>query len=200
MVVVAILAIMAGAIVPRLNGGADQQRLDAASQVVADALRYCYSAAVTEGRLYRWVWDSQAQRARYFREGDPLEQPGEFVPALAGQRRDEALPDGVRLDGVYFVVANDAQANSETDLEPEITFFPDGHATTAYVVLTALAESEEIDPQDASNTVTVMINGVTGRVRRIPGNVMAAAAEQEDRYEYGDYGYGYGDYGGEAGP
>ncbi len=172
-VVVVIIALMAGAIIPTLFSGMDRNRLESASQVISNAFNYCYSSAITEGRRYRWTWDEQAQRARYLYERDPLQTPGEFVPAMVGERQNEALPPNVQLEGVYFPMQPLAEDQEAQELPPEITFYPDGHATSAQVVVQTVA------PNGTPDALTIMLNGATGRVKIVSGNAPMAQMQAE---------------------
>ena len=184
LVVVIILSVAVGAIVPQLYNRTDERQLDSAAHILNSAFSYALSAAITEGRRYRWTWDEEARLARYTYERDPIEKPGEFVPALVGLKQNEKLPDTIELEGIYFAVSPNAEDDSEKEMPPEITFYPDGHATGAYVVLRITPPSgQEETVQDESNTVTVMLNGTTGRVRVIPGNVPLTMQEAGEESE-----------------
>lgn len=183
LVVVVIIAIMSGAIIPRIGNGMGRQQLEAAATTISSALTYCHSAAATESRRYRWVWDAQAQRARYLVEEDPLEAPGMFVPALVSQRRNEALPQEIELEGIYFPVVRKNEDEPEVEMPPEITFHPDGHATSAYVVVRLKSASAEDVAQTQQNSITIAVNGITGRIRTIPGNVTVAETSDEEAAE-----------------
>ncbi len=186
MVVCALIAIMAGAIIPRFGGGERRKRLEAAAATMSAAFHYCYSQAVVTGQRYRWQWDSEAGRGRFLIEKDPLEKSGEFTPVLVGGRQSEALPAGVELEGIYFAVMKAAdEEGDEPDLPPEITFYPDGHCDSSYVVLQLVNPNQEEDEESSGEAITVTLNGVTGRVKILRGNAVASMSDPEAEYEPG---------------
>lgn len=178
-VVLVIVAIAAGAIAPRFQGGMDRRQLDSASTIIANALTYCHSAAAAEGRRYQWAWDETAGLARYLYEHDPLQSPGEFVPALVGQRQNQKLPESIQLEGIYFPVVQASEDEAEIEMPPVITFYPDGHATSAYVVLRIKPPEGTDVEQDESNSASVLVSGITGRVRIVPGNITLSSEEED---------------------
>lgn len=193
MVVVLLIGLMAGAILPRFGNQAERERLRSAVLQISDAFALCYSSAVTEGRRYRWFWDEERSLWGYAVEIDPVESPGEFKSFSVAGRRDEHLPQGIELEGIYFAIQRDDEEDGEpADLAPEVNFYRDGHCDSVYVVIQVAApEGEEgLDEFGAgqAEAMTVSLNGITGRVKVIDGNYIAeleAGAEEEG------YGYGY---------
>ena len=153
---------------------------------MSGAFHYCYSQAVATGQRHRWQWDTEAARGRFLIEGDPMEKPGEFVPVVAGGRQSEALPQGIELEGIYFAVKQAKDENGEKpELPPEITFYPDGHCDSTYVVLEITDPAQEEGEESSGEAMTVALNGVTGRVKILKGNAVASMSDPEAEYEPG---------------
>ncbi|MCX7013138.1 MAG: type II secretion system protein [Candidatus Sumerlaeota bacterium] len=185
MVVLAIIGLLTGAIIPLFSNRQKSEKLKASALQLCDAFNYCYSASVTEGRRYRWSWNEENRNYQFLREADPIGSPGEFRPAMVGGITDKTLPDGITIEGIYFAIVpdvNDEDAAEQTpDLAPELNFYKDGHCDGAYIVL------ETVDPMAATQEeaeanaqyMTVSLNGITGRVKVIDGNAVAAQEETE---------------------
>jgi type II secretion system protein H len=187
MVVCVLIAIMAGAIIPRFGGHERRKRLESAATLMSGAFRYCYSQAVATGLRHRWQWDSDAERSRFLIEGDPGEKPGEFTAVSAGGRQSEALPQGIELEGVYFAVKkSEDEEGEEPELPPEITFYPDGHCDSTYVVLRIADPAQEEGEESSGEARTVALNGVTGRVKVLKGNAVAAMSDPDAEYKPGE--------------
>ena len=190
MVVVLLIGLMAGAIIPRFGNQAERQRLRLAVLQISDAFALCYSSAVTEGRPYRWFWDEERSLWGYSVEIDPVERPGEFKSFSVAGRRDERLPEGIELEGIYFAIQRaDGDDDAPADLAPEVNFYRDGHCDSVYVVIQAARpEGEELDEfgNDQAEAMTVSLNGITGRVKVIDGNYIAQMKASQEEEDYGD--------------
>ncbi|OPZ22702.1 MAG: hypothetical protein BWZ10_00305 [candidate division BRC1 bacterium ADurb.BinA364] len=186
-VVIALLAIMAGAVMPMLFQRRNSQGLRHAAAMLADAFAGCYSEAIVSAKRYRWAWDAEARLWRYFRESDSAELSSEFVPAWIGGRSDEAPPKGVTIKGVYFAIRADSEQTPDLERPLQVDFYPDGHCDTVNVVLVAFPQGTPEDAMDpdlaaADETIqleamTVSLNGVTGRIKILQGDLMAAPEE-----------------------
>ena len=187
MVVCVLIAIMAGAIIPRFGGHERRKRLESAATLMSGAFHYCYSQAVVTGQKHRWQWDDEAGRGRFLIESDPTEKPGEFNPDLAGGRQSEALPRGIEMEGIYFAVKKaEDEDGEEPELPPEITFYPDGHCDSTYVVLQISDPSQEEGGESSGEAMTVALNGVTGRVKILRGNAVASMSDPKAEYKPGE--------------
>jgi len=187
LVVMLLVALMAGAVIPLFGRRKEKEALRASALKLCDALAFCYSAAVTEARRYKWVWNEETRSWSCQREADPLEAPGEFRPVFVGGRRDETLPPRIEVEGLYFAVKQDVEQGQEAEpveLPPEINFYPDGHCDTADVVLqVAPSEGEEVPDNTAASSaeaMTITLNGITGRVKLLAGNAIAEELEAEE--------------------
>jgi prepilin-type N-terminal cleavage/methylation domain-containing protein len=185
MVVLALIALMAGALIPRFGSRQASTKLRTSALLLSDAFACCRSMAATEARRYKWIWDEEARMWSFLREADPLANPGEFEPTTIGGRRDQGLPEGIEVEGLYFAIVQDEDEEGEpVELPPEVQFHGDGHCTSIQVVLQVARgiEGEEagVEPAEPPAAITVALNGVTGRVKLIEGNPFAVEEGLED--------------------
>lgn len=186
MVVVLLMALMAGAVIPAITPGKKFKELRNTAIQIADAWSFGHSSAATEGRRYRWIWDGEARRWHFQAESNSAENIGQFEPVSIVGRASESLPDGIGVVGVYFIIRKDpADGGEGPEIPPEITFYPDGHSHSVYMVLGFIEPdgepvplAEDVNPREFF--MTVALNGVTGRVKVLRGNYVA---EQQARSE-----------------
>lgn len=183
MVVVIVLAILAGMMMPSLGGSLETVRLNAAANRVSDLFDYCHQAATATGRVhglvfagdgihYQMIAEARPKKDEAGKSGDageaekkpklePFKLPGVF---------ETRLPEGVKLTSFESLEqeqgpdgAGEGSATRDQSAEPSgapgdgarILFFPDGTAEFATLVLgTARGDRR-----------TIRLNGLSGAVR-----------------------------------
>ena len=157
MVVIIVLAVIAGAVVPNLSAPLETTRLDAAARRVADLMDYCYANAAATGRVHGLIYLPGARRFEIVAE-EPIDpqspssdQPPELVPAILPGLLNDPLPEGVLIEsaGVY---EDDLDVVNEERLR--LLFFPDG--TTEFATLSLV--------NDAGDRREVRLGGVSGTI------------------------------------
>lgn len=175
MVVVIVIAIVAGAIVPNLGGG-DSRRLAAAASGFADTLDYCYTAALSTGRVHGVMFRLGAREFEPVVEALPPSEEEQAEAAMTGAIAEESLDEGPAMEpvsipglveralpeGIVFAdfVAFDgslAAAGEDADAV-RLLFFPDGTTEFARIVI----EDEKGERH------SVRINGLTGAMSLEP--------------------------------
>jgi prepilin-type N-terminal cleavage/methylation domain-containing protein len=162
MIVVIILAVIAGAIIPNVASSIGSTRLEAAASQVGSVLEFCYSAASGTGRTHGLVFDGDGRRFQVVAEvpPDPEQSSGVMetpvlepvsLPGLLSRQ----LPEGIVLESV---------AAFETDLlqgennQVRILFFPDGTTEFANLYLSdASGEQRLIEVNGFNGVVTISV-------------------------------------------
>lgn len=136
LMVLAVVAVLAGFAAPRLAGSLKGQRLDAQARTVIALARKARALASAEGRSYELVFDPSAQTVRLARQRDPLAAPND-----PEDPEREALATDLEWarplpfeEGVTLREAAGAQGES-LDLGQQFTirFYPDGSADARQV-------------------------------------------------------------------
>lgn len=176
MVVVIILAVLAGALIPNLAGSMGTARLDTAAHQVADLIDYGYHAASATGRVHALVFDSDRRGFQMVAEVEPeLDDwfsavgPPRLEPVSVPGLTTRALPEGIRLDRIE--VFEDELVEGEYDTI-RVLFFPDGTTEFANLYLT--------DPSGEARLVE--LNGFSGAVT-ISRPDPETEGEQGEEYE-----------------
>ncbi len=181
LLVLAVLVAVAGMSWPALRGPAAAARLRDAARKVGASLSECRLAAIEQGVAMQWRYAVDADRCGYAtmaheeaistREANRIEATSSRRDRQAGEVYWLTLPDGVRFVVATPLMHNRGSASDEyaapsgrlfdafaqhTDMQwaPAVLFFPDGRSTGASITL---AES-------AGDTVTIALDGVSGRV------------------------------------
>lgn len=160
MVVIIILAVLAGMLVPQLAGTFGTTRLDAAAEQVSGLLDYCYNAASSSGRVHGLIFSSD--RRSFVVVAEALPDPAHASSSASAPQLEaisipglltRTLPDDIVLASVS--VFEDGLAKGEND-ETRILFFPDGTTEFANIYLSdSTGERRKIELNGFSGTVAV---------------------------------------------
>ncbi len=152
LVVVAIIAIVAGMVAPYASGSLAGMRVRQAALTLAEHIRYAQALAVDRERATRLSIDEKTPGYRLELAKDLVGVEFAAAPGVAGAFI--SLPERVRFDGVAFAFAPDGVENA-------LLFFPQGQWSSGRLWLT-----------DGTDTFLVRINNGLGRVdvlRLAPG-------------------------------
>ena len=171
LIVMAIIAVVAAFVVPRVGGAIANLKLRSAVRACSAVMRYEKSVAVST---------QKEQRIRFFLKGDPEEKDYytfQKVTRASGNNEGkdmENISDGeeegqnekIELkneekrkeldDGISLSWRNDPESSWEDEGEYEITFFPRGFASGGQIRFTFL---------DKDRSYILEIDPVTGRVK-----------------------------------
>jgi type II secretion system protein H len=159
--VLALLALLAGLVVLNVGGQSDSRRLVEGASRMAAMLDLARADAANLGKRLQVMFDAQGQMVVTF-ESDPLGAPDQFVPYGATWATDG--PGSAvrvvtsRLTGPSALAGNwrsDGRQSEQSDFQP-ITFYPDGTCDTALVLL-ASANANDI------RRALLRLDGLTGR-------------------------------------
>lgn len=158
--VLAVLATLAGVTVLNLSGFGSARELDDSADRLATALRLARAEAANQGRRIRIKPDSESGELHVLWEPEPLTRPGEYRNYPNTWR--SYLPGGsVRVVGSRLTGESRYrsqwslrawQDGSDDRLEP-VTFYPDG-----------TSDSASLELERDGRYVVVDINGLTGTV------------------------------------
>lgn len=160
LVVVVVVAVLAGMTMLSLSGATGSAALRESAARLSRTAQYGQAYAVTRAAPCRLVIDRENRRFLLEREKDPASEPGVYAAITEDGVRPFTLPRGVTFGPV---VIQDAERS------PWVRFTPHGDATPAAIVLTADRES-----------YTVRVSGPTGRVELVPGTVTELLQERMD--------------------
>lgn len=118
-VVMTIIALMAGAVAPRFADFAARREVAARAQEAAALLAFARDWARAHGTAVLVQW--QEDGAQVTAERDPDGAPGEFAPVEVGREARLKLPAGLQ-------VAELQEDGEPVELPCEIVFYPDGRA------------------------------------------------------------------------
>jgi Tfp pilus assembly protein FimT len=127
MVVVAVIAVLAGMTLPRLWGGAARWRLRGSAQRLMAAARYAHDFAATRRCQARLI--IQAEQGLYV-VAAPTGQDGEYVPLTGGPGRQESLGEGLGF-GRVLVEPCAAPLDEADEGLLMVRFLPTGEADAA---------------------------------------------------------------------
>lgn len=162
MVVIAIVALMLGFVVLRIDGLIPGERLGAAARQLGSNVGFVRSKAVANGQTYAVRYDLSKHRYMILSPPSPedieagVHRPTDLVPTLW-----ERLPDGVVIADVQL------GKRTRTDGQVQVVFTPLGTCTPHAVRLRLAEESEMAGEQ---RWMTVMVNPLTGLVDILPEN------------------------------
>lgn len=144
LVVLAIIAVVAGMVAPYVSGSLAGMRVRQAALTLAEHIRYAQALAVDRERAARLSIDQKASRYRVELARDLVGVHFATAPGVSG--RFIGLPEGVRFDGVEFAFAPDG-------IENALLFQPQGQWSSGRLWLT-----------DGTNTFLVRINNGLGQI------------------------------------
>jgi prepilin-type N-terminal cleavage/methylation domain-containing protein len=149
MLVMAVLAVVAALIVPRLSGALAALRVTKGTEQVFAAAREAHTRAILRGLRTRLVLEFETGAFRVEEERRPLESPGRWYEMPGREGKPSSLADSVRFGRLTL--------NEETVAEgtAEIGFRPDGSTDDALITV----ENEDGDRG------AVEVRGITGHVR-----------------------------------
>jgi Tfp pilus assembly protein FimT len=165
-VVVAIVAVLATLIVPRLHGSAGTARLRTGASRLLSAARYARAFAASRREPCRLVLDTEEHRYVLARVEQTATQPARLRAMRTGIGKAEHLGTGVRFGEVRI-----------RSLEPEasrrkmecIIFRPSGRADAAVVEVT-----------DGRRTYSLLVTPHTGRAELVKGSVTELPDDRVD--------------------
>jgi len=174
MVVVIVMAIVAGALAPNLGGTLQGLRLNAAARRIAEVMDYCHHAAVASGRVHGLVFAQDGVHYQVVAEADPKETAhggagtdaevadedgtsARLAPVRLPGPLENTLPQGIRLASLEADGgAGGAMGNTPGTKGTRILFFPDGASDFVTLGLeTARGEGRSIRLNGLSGTVEI---------------------------------------------
>ena len=151
-VVVAIVAVLAGMIAPRMFGAGSSARLKQSARRLLATAKYARDYAATRRCKCRLVIDPEKQQYRLLRQKDPEHEPNEFVGLDTSLGKTEGLGEGLRFGRIRI---EPRQGRDEKNQEANcISFEPAGQADTAAIEVT-----------DGEQTYSLLVMGHTGYAR-----------------------------------
>ena len=157
-VVVAIIAVLAALIAPRMFGLRGPARLRQHTRSFLATARYARDYAVTRRRKCRLTIDTAKQTYVLTQQKDAEHDPIEFVALNANLGKAQQLPDGLRFGPLRV---EPLPGRPKTDLRTDyIDFDPTGRADSAVVQIT-----------DGTRTYSVVIAPHTARARLVENAV-----------------------------
>jgi prepilin-type N-terminal cleavage/methylation domain-containing protein len=161
--VMCIIAILAGVLVPSLSGFAAGRRTSNAATLVLSLANYARTQAVAEGTVYRLNFDDTARTVWLTKQTE-----GAFQPAPGDWGERQVLPDGVRMvadvtPGAVIVPVQSPDVQT-TNVTPAPPFGPTlGTANTLVQVPHADGGSyAEIQPSGRTDPCHVRLSDETG--------------------------------------
>ena len=125
-VVMTIIAVMAGGVAPRFADFAARREMAASAHEAAALLGFAREWARAHGTAVLVQW--QEDGARVTAERDPDGAPGEFTPLQAGGEALLQLPAGVQIAALQ-------EDGQPVELPCEVVFYPDGRAADLLLLL-----------------------------------------------------------------
>lgn len=160
MVVVIILAVVAGAILPTMMSSIGTTKLDTAASQIGGIMDFCYSSASATGRVHGLIFNSDKRRFQVVAEADPdpeapasLFEPPQLVPVSLPGLLDRELPEDLILESVEAF--EEDLLTGEND-EARILFFPDGTTEFANLYLTDSAGEQRVVELNGFNGVVTI--------------------------------------------
>ncbi|MBN1554206.1 MAG: prepilin-type N-terminal cleavage/methylation domain-containing protein [Phycisphaerae bacterium] len=166
-VVIVLVAVLAGMVAPRLRGAGRGASLRAAAWRVFVAAQYAHDFAATRRRVCRLELDPDTGRFQLIAQADPEHRPDEYKPLEGGPGRAEQLEAPLRF---ALVRAESSQPgeNGETNGN-RVTFYPSGRSDAAIVQIT-----------DGRRTYSVLVFPSRGRCRLVEERIEQLPNDQLD--------------------
>ncbi|MEW6236744.1 MAG: prepilin-type N-terminal cleavage/methylation domain-containing protein [Candidatus Omnitrophota bacterium] len=146
--VVTIMAVLAGAIVPNLNSYFSGNTIKNATSTLGYIIRFARSAAVERSVRTKISFNPENGDVIFSVEEDPSLQPGVYVPEPVPVAYPKEYKKEVKVAGIVKNSLFGSQA------ENELTFNPDGSTSDAFIYLA--------DRDGRKNTIAIV--GLTGQV------------------------------------
>ena len=169
LLVLAVLALLAGAVILNLGGRRDVEALQEGMSRLETAILMARAEAATLGLRLRLDFDPQETKVLVLWEPEPLTDPGNFVEYTGCTWQDSIELEGVRIEKSEFV-GSSAYRSAETatgggsasqSALASITFEPDGSSDSVAVELTSTADPESrrafIDLEGLTGTISMRI-------------------------------------------
>jgi len=177
LLVIAVLVILAGVVWPNLGAQTSAGRLAFTAHQVANLIQFGRSESMCAGKPYRFRFDPENMRAVIEEETDPLGHPGEFEPIPAHWASVDLAEGNIRCLAIHFdpwesklkeqeeqVLEGGEGKEATGESAGPIHFYPDGTSDSATLLL----------GDDTDRNYTLILNGLTGRIRVEQGNLLDA--------------------------
>jgi prepilin-type N-terminal cleavage/methylation domain-containing protein len=177
LLVIAVLVILAGVVWPNLGAQTSAGRLAFTAHQVANLIQFGRSESMCAGKPYRFRFDPAGMRAVIEEETDPMGHPGEFEPILAHWASVDLAEGNIRCLAIHFdpwesklkeqeeqVLEGGEGKEATSESAGPINFYPDGTSDSATLLL----------GDDTGRNYTLILNGLTGRIRVEQGNLLDA--------------------------
>lgn len=157
MVVLAIVAVLAGMIVPQVYGAnSSARRLKQAARRLLVTAKYAKDYAATRRCKCRLMIDPEKQQYWLVRQKDPEHKPNEFVALETSLGKIERLGEGLKFGRIRI---EPRQGRDEKDQQANcVSFEPAGQADTAVIEIT-----------DGPQTYSLLVMAHTGSARLVEG-------------------------------
>ena len=169
MVVVIVIAILVGAVAPKLGGTLFGVRLRAAANELADMFDYCQQAAVATGRVHALTFDEEGHAWEVTAEEAGESEMGEMtLPEIAPEMVPVSLPGHfVRELPESISIASISVFEEELMRDDagllRVLFFPDGTSEFAsFYLATPVGDRRAVKLNGMSGTITIEDPGPAG--------------------------------------
>jgi Tfp pilus assembly protein FimT len=162
MVVIVIIAVLAGMITPRVVGSLRSAALRESAVRLRSALQYAHYYAVKRHCLCRLRLDAKGNQYVVEYQEDPVNEPDKFVPMQSFARRQE-LGEGVSFGQVRI------ERDDSRETQDMICFRPRGSADAAVLELT-----------DGRAVYSIVIIPSSGRALLSEGRAQRFPTDQQD--------------------
>ncbi|MBN1943106.1 MAG: prepilin-type N-terminal cleavage/methylation domain-containing protein [Phycisphaerae bacterium] len=166
-VVVVLVAVLAGMIAPRLWGAGRTASLRAAARRVQVAAQYARDFAATRRCDCRLVLDPQTGQFQLVYQADPEDRPDHFEPIQGGPGKADRLESGLHFADIRVEPSLPREDGEISD--QSIAFYPSGRSDAAVVQIT-----------DGRGTCSVLVFPSRGRCRMVEGAVEQLPDDQLD--------------------
>ena len=165
LLVVAVIALLAGAAILSLGGRRDVEALQEGLGRLETAILMARAEAANLGRRLRLEFGPEEAQVLVLWEPEPLAEPGTFVEYTGCTWQDSIELEGVRIEKCEFVgssaframeTATGAGSASDGALAA-VTFEPDGSSDSVHLELTGAADPE-------SRRAFLDLDGLTGTI------------------------------------
>jgi type II secretion system protein H len=164
-VVVAIIAVLAGMTVPRLLGPVERMQLRVPARHLLAMARYARDYAATRGCECRLEIDQAAGQYALRAASDP-NRPDEFTPLRTTEVKPGRLARSIRFGRIRI---SSPGRHEQADAARCVTFRPDGRCDAAIIEIT-----------DGRRTYSLVILPDTGRPKLVTGTVAEPPDERLD--------------------
>jgi prepilin-type N-terminal cleavage/methylation domain-containing protein len=152
MLVVTIIAIMAGAAIPNFSGFLKTSTIKHATNTLAQIIRYTRSLSIEQSAVTKLTLDQETGRIEVLIETDPLNIPGQYEPVRLPIQYPREYRQKVTIGEFQKQTLNPQPQENQTP--NEITFQPSGMTTDTFIYI-----SDQYD-----QVYTIGIVGLTGQI------------------------------------